>query len=441
MSFRTDLVRTDPVPDDTVRTDPVRTGRIGTDPDGGADPVRPGPDHADPGHAGGGHVRPDGSGRTDPAGPDHAGRGPAGHGRADRDPYFDNAKFLAVVLVVIGHAWEPLRGANIGGRLLEAAQTFIYAFHLPAFIVMCGYFSRGFPTTRGRTRKLVAAIVVPYVLFSVAYPLWAGMLSGDHVGWDPLEPYYLTWFLPALLLWRLSTPLWQQIRLPVVVAVLISMLAGFVTLPSTLNAAQVLSFLPFFVLGLVLRPHHFEILHRRAVRVAGAAVLLLGGLTAYLLALSVDPEWVHWRRSFGQLGVGASAGLGFRVVAMAAALVLTVAFLAVVPARRTWFTRLGSATMYAYLLHGFVTLYLSYQDWYYGISGEQVLLVTVGCALLAVVLSGEPARRAFRWAVEPRMDWLFRAGPTRRPQSRRRPGRREITRGRRDTAGVVTGTE
>ncbi|MEV0402575.1 acyltransferase family protein [Actinoallomurus sp. NPDC050550] len=356
--------------------------------------------------------------RSDPAGPASARHDPA---RADRDPYFDNAKFLAVVLVVIGHAWEPLRGANVGGRLLEAAQTFIYAFHLPAFIVMCGYFSRGFPAARGRTRKLVAAIVVPYVLFSVAYPLWAGMLSGGHVGWDPLEPYYLTWFLPALLLWRLSTPLWQQIRYPVAVAAAISMLAGFVTLPSMLNAAQVLSFLPFFVLGLTLRPHHFAFLHRRAVRVAGVAVLLLGGLTAYLLALNVDPEWVHWRRSFGQLGVGASAGVGFRVVAMAAALTLTVAFLAVVPARRMWFTRLGSATMYAYLLHGFVTLYLSYQDWYYGISGEQVALVTVGCALLAVVLSGGTVRRGFRWAVEPRLDWLFRTATARRPAVDGRP--------------------
>ncbi|MCO6003893.1 acyltransferase family protein [Actinoallomurus purpureus] len=354
MSIRTDLVRTD-----LVRTDPVRTD----------------------------------------------------HPRTDRDPYFDNAKFLAVVLVVIGHAWEPLRGADVGGRLLEAAQTFIYVFHLPAFIVMCGYFSRGFPTARARTRKLVATIVVPYVLFSVAYPLWAGFLSGSHVGWDPLEPYYLTWFLPALLLWRLSTPLWQQIRHPVVIAVLISMLAGFVTLPSTLNAAQVLSFLPFFVLGLTLRPHHFAVLHRRAVRIAGAVVLVLGGLAAYLLALSVDPEWVHWRRSFGQLGVGAPAGVGFRVVAMAAAVILTVAFLAVVPARRTWFTRLGAATMYAYLLHGFVTLFLGYQGWYFGLSGWQVVLVTVGCVILAVVLSGDMTRRVFRWAVEPSLDWLFRAAP------------------------------
>jgi fucose 4-O-acetylase-like acetyltransferase len=381
LSIRTDLARTDP-----VRPEPVRPDR--TDPTERIQPTE----------------------RTEPTD-----RIPAQRDRAERDPYFDNAKFLAVVLVVIGHAWEPLRGANIGGRPLEAAQTFIYAFHLPAFIVMCGYFSRGFPTARGRTRKLVAAIVVPYVLFSVAYPLWAGLLSGGHVGWDPLEPYYLTWFLPALLLWRVSTPLWQQIRYPVVVAVLISMLAGFVTLPSMLNAAQVLSFLPFFVLGLALRPKHFAILHRRAVRVAGAVVLLLGGLTAYLLALSVDPEWVRWRRSFGQLGVGASAGVGFRVVAMAAAVILTVAFLAVVPARRTWFTRLGAATMYAYLLHGFVTLYLSYQGWYYGISGAQVVLVTVGCAILAVALSGDTARRVFRWAVEPRLDWLFRTVPRRRP--------------------------
>jgi hypothetical protein len=71
--------------------------------------------------------------------------------------------------------------------------------------------------------------------------------------------------------------------------------------------------------------------------------------------------------------------------------------------------------MYAYLLHGFVTLFLSYQGWYYGLSGWQVALVTVGCAILAVVLSGDMTRRVFRWAVEPSLDWLFRAAPHRRP--------------------------
>jgi fucose 4-O-acetylase-like acetyltransferase len=324
-----------------------------------------------------------------------------------RDPYFDNAKFLAVVLVVIGHAWEPLRAQNVGGRALEAAQTFVYAFHLPVFIVMCGYFSRGFTAGRDRTRKLAAAIVVPYVIFSVAYPLWAGLLAGDHVGWDPLEPYYLTWFMPALLLWRLSTPLWQQLRHPITAALVISMIAGFVTLPSMLNAAQVLSFLPFFVIGLTLRPHHFAFLRRPAMRAAGAALLVLGCGAAYAVALTVDPEWVHWRRSFVQLGVGAPAGVGLRLLALGAAVALTVGFLAVVPGRRTWFTRFGSASMYVYLLHGFATLFLSYQSWYYRVNGLEIVLVTAGCGVLAVVLSSAAVRGVFRWAVEPRLDWLF----------------------------------
>src|SRR4051812_28680196 len=81
---------------------------------------------------------------------------PGADSSKERDPYFDNAKFLAVALVVVGHAWEPLRSAAIGGRALAAAQSFIYAFHLPVFIVMCGYFSRGFSRSRDRPRKLVA---------------------------------------------------------------------------------------------------------------------------------------------------------------------------------------------------------------------------------------------------------------------------------------------
>jgi hypothetical protein len=36
-----------------------------------------------------------------------------------------------------------------------------------------------------------------------------------------------------------------------------------------------------------------------------------------------------------------------------------------------------------------------------------VLAVTLGCVALAVVLMTAPVRAAFRWAVEPRLNWLF----------------------------------
>jgi fucose 4-O-acetylase-like acetyltransferase len=260
-------------------------------------------------------------------------------------------------------------------------------------------------------------IVVPYVIFSIVYPWYVGLLAGRHVGWDPLEPYYLTWFLPALLAWRLSVPLWQQLRHPLIVASAIWLIPGFFTMPSTLNASQVLSFLPFFVVGLTLRPKHFELLRRRGARIAGAVVLLVGALAAYVLATTTAPDWMHWQHSFSQLGVGAPVGLGFRLLALATAAVLTAAFLAVVPARRTWFSGLGSATMYAYLLHGFVILFLSYQAWYYRISGWQVLGVTVGCVALTVALTTGPVRSTFQWVVEPRLDWLFNKPASTKPRT------------------------
>lgn len=64
---------------------------------------------------------------------------------ARRDAFFDNAKYLAIVLVAVGHAWEPLRE---GSRTVTALYTLVYAVHMPAFIVVSGYFSRGSTAVR-----------------------------------------------------------------------------------------------------------------------------------------------------------------------------------------------------------------------------------------------------------------------------------------------------
>src|SRR5947209_6560895 len=64
-----------------------------------------------------------------------------GRPRSSRDPFFDNAKLLLVVFVVIGHNWYPLIGHS---RAVKAAYMVVYAFHMPAFILLSGYFSRRF---------------------------------------------------------------------------------------------------------------------------------------------------------------------------------------------------------------------------------------------------------------------------------------------------------
>ena len=141
-----------------------------------------------------------------------------------RDSFFDNAKYLAIVLVAMAHSWEPLKGDS---RVLEGVYTVVYTFHMPAFIIISGYFSRSFDMRPDRLRRLVTGVLVPYVVFETAYSLFKRY--GDH---DPgmaitlLDPWYLTWFLVALFIWRLTTPLWRIARWPLPLALGIAMLAS-----------------------------------------------------------------------------------------------------------------------------------------------------------------------------------------------------------------------
>src|SRR5262249_29708180 len=149
---------------------------------------------------------PDEAPSTDPADPAEPGDParqarpeavpPQAAGKAERvrDPFFDNARILALVLVVAGHAWQAMRGY----RPVDAAQMFVYAFHLPVFVLIAGHLGRGFTRSTAKVRGIVTTLAVPYLLFDAAYGLFGTLAGGRRFSWSPLQPYYLTWFLLAL---------------------------------------------------------------------------------------------------------------------------------------------------------------------------------------------------------------------------------------------------
>nr|WP_221473124.1 acyltransferase family protein [Planomonospora venezuelensis] len=321
---------------------------------------------------------------------------------AARDPFFDNAKFLAITLVVAGHLIEDLRDVGVA----HAAYFYVYVFHMPLFIVLSGYLSRNFTFSSGKARKLISTLAVPYVIFELAYALPRLIMYG-RLDISLLDPYYLTWFLMSLFLWRLSTPVWQQLRWPLAVAVGLSLLSGTSALPDELSMNRTLGLLPFYVLGLMLRPEHFARLRLRAVRIAGAVTLAAGAAAAPAVHDGVRTEWIRWRHTNAAIGVDDLTGSLIRLGMLAAGVVLVAAFLAVTPSRRTWYSGLGAATMYAYLLHGFVVKVAErfYGDWAETVPG--VAAVAAAGVGLAALLCTPPVRRVARWAVEPRMSWAF----------------------------------
>ena len=335
--------------------------------------------------------------------------------RRPRDPFFDNAKFMAIVLVVAGHSIVNLRDV----RLAHAAYLFVYTFHMPVFIVITGYFSRNFTFSGGKARKLITNLGVPYVVFETAYSTYHWAVGHAKFEISVLDPYYLTWFLMALFLWRLSTPVWQQIRWPVGAAVIISLLSGMTDLPTDLEMNRTFGLVPFYVLGLMLKPEHFEALKRPKARVVGAITLVLAfAFTLFVADRNMATRWVYWKTGNGDMHVNNLVGSGMRLGLLVGAGVLVMAFLTMVPAKRTWFTNLGGATLYAYLLHGFFTKLLEYMGWWdkpFLHSMPGVAATALAGALLATFLCTPPVRKLMHWALEPDMSWAF--VPLRRPRS------------------------
>ncbi|HEY7485433.1 MAG TPA: acyltransferase family protein [Streptosporangiaceae bacterium] len=325
-----------------------------------------------------------------------------------RDPFFDNAKYLAIVLVIFGHAIEPVRDNSAA----HALYLFVYSFHMPVFIIITGYFSRNFTFSSGKARKLITNLAVPYVIFETAYSVFRWAVGGKEFELSLLAPVWLTWFLMAAFFWRLSTPVWQQLRWPVSTAILVALLSGMNNLPSTFEVHRTLGLLPFFVIGLMLKPEHFALLRRPGCRIAGAVVLAAGLVIAFAVHKHVSIEWAYWRHGNDYIGVSEVTGTLMRLGMLTASLLLSAAFLALVPTRLTWYTGLGAATLYSYLLHGFPVKLATYEGWYHpawlhGPAG--IALAAVVAVVLSIVLAVPPVRRMLRWAVAPTISWAFTA--------------------------------
>lgn len=56
----------------------------------------------------------------------------------ERDVYFDNLKFILILLVVMGHLFQPFNGGITIGPIFK----FLYSVHMPLFIFVAGYFSK-----------------------------------------------------------------------------------------------------------------------------------------------------------------------------------------------------------------------------------------------------------------------------------------------------------
>ncbi|NYH53731.1 fucose 4-O-acetylase-like acetyltransferase [Nocardiopsis arvandica] len=324
-----------------------------------------------------------------------------------RDARLDNAKFILIALVVVGHAIEPLRDYGPAKTL----YYWIYFFHMPAFILISGYLSRSFDASSKRVEKLVLTLAVPYLIF---WTIHQGINFVERGGLPDslsvLKPTWTLWFLIALFLWRLSVPIWNRLRWPVLIAVAISVFGATTSLGATLSLGRVVSLLPFFVLGLSLRREHFAYLDKLWVRIASLVVLGTVAVLAVPISRDLSTEWLFWKDSLTDRDIDPlMPSVGLWLAFMILALVMTFAVLALTPKQHTWFTSLGAYTLYVYLGHSVVLIVLKATPLYDVMSGLTGLITMLVLSPVLLLLLCTPwVRASMRWAVEPQLTWFLR---------------------------------
>ena len=302
---------------------------------------------------------------------------------------------------MVGHSWTLLPHNTLNDHLYD----FLYAWHVPAFVLVTGYLSRSFTFDPRRLWQLVRTVVVPYVVFECALALFRTYVGGEKLEDLFSDPHWPMWYLSALFFWRLLTPLFTRMPAGVAIAVAVatSLVAGLYA-GDTLDVARVLGLLPFFVLGLTATKERMERLREPWVRNAALLVFVAIAVVTTWTDRLAQTEWLYYRSAVRRAGRrrrprapdprrppphrGAGAW----------------SFLALVPRVSGWFTRMGAATLVVYLFHGFAikgTEYAGFSGWAEEHVAISLPVTSLAAACLSLLLAWPPVARVLTHAVDP----------------------------------------
>lgn len=371
-----------------------------------------------------------------------------------RSALIDNARFLAMLSVVMGQCFLSSRHSQHDGLFsaTPSLQSSMFyapaAFNVPSFCIISGILSQGPPSAQ-RLRHLFVYTVVPYLFYIfVLQPLIVIPLSvlSLQTYWDQLNEYlsmnplasfrnnvdrwgppYNPWYLYALICWRGTAMFFARFSnssLFFACSILLGAFSGYLKLDALyFQFGKVFAHMPYFAIGFVFpldsmcqgcSPNNgLFIIAACLVVIASLFVTSIYGRhwgyelvhEGFWTYASTHPPEAFDDRSFYLLWLRRLSKIVLDSVGVAALLML-------IPRRKMLFTWVGKYSIFVFLLHG-VTI--SWRALFVHTANYQVLSgwsdylagFTVHLFLslaTCVFFASRPVRFLVGWAIEP--TWL-----------------------------------
>lgn len=263
-----------------------------------------------------------------------------------RSAYLCNLKLLLLFLVVLGHSMEQV---GMKGVFL---YRFIYLFHMPLFAFVSGLHLK---TAKACLRSARSAILL-YLPIQGGLTL-LGRLTGEAV--TLTTPYWHLWYLLSLCWWSLLALGCVAVleRLPragkwllLLVSLGAALLGGALPLGKLLSLSRTVVFFPYVLLG-VFCPVEFQNGPNWKGRLALAAGSVVGILPAAAVLQKASHSFLYQANTYKYYHFTAFEGAALRLLCFLVAVGLGTLVLALTPAKRFPFTKIGGDTLPVYLVH------------------------------------------------------------------------------------------
>ena len=300
----------------------------------------------------------------------------------DRDSFFDNGKFILIVLVVLGHLLPPFTDKDY---FIYNLYLFIYSFHMPAFVFISGFFAKSFTKKENPIREGLKQFIVPYILFQLIYSLFYWLIGiNDTMSFNLIVPNWSLWFLISSFFWRVLLLFFSKIQaiLAISISIVGSLLAGYLPfIGKELTLQRTFVFFPFFLMGYYFKKDHMEKFKKSKWKKWFSIILPLIFIIIYFTS-NINRYYFFGSKPYEDFLNIVELGALVRLFSLLLGIAGIIGFLGLVPTKEKFYTKLGKNTLTIYLFHGFIVRLLRHMDFPYSYLDNCPYIITFSVLLI-----------------------------------------------------------
>ena len=271
-----------------------------------------------------------------------------------RIAYFDNAKGILIIFIILAHVLSLCsKYYNYSDDFFKFAALFM----LQCFFFISAYFQSKSKTPK--TKRILNLLKI-YLLWQTLITIYyAFVLQIIDFNLNYLIPRYTLWFLITMIFYNVSEWILEKVNYKIIIpiSIIIGLVVGFIPIISaTLSLSRTFIFFPFYVIGYYAKDLNLlsKIKSKQVKTVTIIlSIIILIVILKYNSILSI--KILKGKYSYFDIdNVNIILASGERLLFYIVSIIVSIAFLNLVPKQETILTTLGRNTLYIYLTQGMI---------------------------------------------------------------------------------------